>query len=364
MKFRIKYADQVVGLFIVISLVALVAIVVLLGLNQRWFAKNFVFKTQFKSGGGLSVGMPITMKGFQIGQVERIHLNEDDMVDVEFAIFDTYYDKVKEHSVVELSVSPIGLGGGLFFHPGKGAELLPEGSFIPRLSSDEGQAIYEQELADIPPKDDTITQLLAGINPLLENVNKMVVSLNRTLQEVNRAMIGQSTGPVGTMLLDAASAVASVNGLVSDVRAIINDVVAQVNGIIEQTGGVMVDVGAIAKNLEQTTAALADPTGLIPRLLDPKGSIATILDDGNALYNSIESTLAMVTETMANLEAISSSLLAEMPKIATILNQSKEALQVAQDVLTGLKNNPLLSGGIPERQDQQSVYTSIREGEF
>ena len=39
-----------------------------------------------------------------------------------------------------------------------------------------------------------------------------------------------------------------------------------------------------------------------------------------------------------------------MPSIAVTIDEGRTAIKQAQDVLTGLKNNPLLKGGIPERR--------------
>ena len=112
MKFRIRFVDQVVGIFVLIALAALVVILVLMGMNQRWFAKNYYYSSRFESASGLSIGMPITLKGFEIGKIDEITLNEENNVDVVFYIYDTFYEKVKPNSVLELATNPLGLGGG------------------------------------------------------------------------------------------------------------------------------------------------------------------------------------------------------------------------------------------------------------
>ncbi|MCX7025184.1 MAG: MlaD family protein [Spirochaetes bacterium] len=378
MKFRIRYADQVVGVFIVIALVIFCGIIVLLGMNQRWFAKNYSFKTRFESGAGVSAGTAIVMKGFPVGKIAKVELDDENRVDVEFVIFDTYYPKVREYSLIELSVSPIGLGTQILFHPGKGENLIQPGEFIPEASSPDGAAIVEQELAEIPPKDDTVTRLLANVNPLLEDVNKIVVTANRTLTEVNRALAGQSTGPLGQSIVELPKTmrgvnevvgnvndvVVNVNGTVTDAKAQVETVVSQVSALMAQTSELMASVQAITGNLEATTEAMRDPTGLVPRLLDPQGSIKTFLDDKNAIYNKVTSMMTEIEKSVKSLSAIASSLNDEMPKIAAILNESRTALRQAQDVLQGLKTNPLISGGIPERSEQQSLYQSMRGGEY
>jgi phospholipid/cholesterol/gamma-HCH transport system substrate-binding protein len=332
MRFRIKYADKIVGIFVVVAALFLAGGIVFLGANQRWFSKDIRFTTRFSSAAGAAPGTAIMMRGFQVGKVTKVKLNEANEVDAEFVIYDSYYPKVKEYSILELVTSPIGLGTQLLFHPGKGESLALPGSFIPLADSDEGRDLIDRGLVDIPVKDDTITRLLAGVNPLIENADKTIVTINRTLTEINRALAGQSTGPLGSIVNDAS--------------------------------GIASHADAISKNLEATTAAIRDPTGLVPRLLDAKGSIKTLLDDKNALYDNLNGSVAELRKTIANIQEITSSLSGEMPSIAVTIDEGRAAIKQAEDVLSGLKNNPLLKGGIPARVDQEPQSRSMREGQF
>jgi phospholipid/cholesterol/gamma-HCH transport system substrate-binding protein len=332
MKFRIRHADAIVGIFVIAAALFLVGGIVFLGANQRWFSKDVRFTTRFSSAAGAAPGTAIMMRGFQVGKVTKVKLNDQNEVDAEFVVYDTYYPKVREYSILELVTSPIGLGTQLLFHPGKGEPLAPPGSMIPLADSDEGKDLIDRGLVDIPIKDDSMTRLLAGVNPLIENANKTIVTINRTLTEVNRALAGQSSGPLGTIVNDASDAVSHAD--------------------------------SIAKNLEATSAAIRDPTGLVPRLLDAKGSIKTILDDKNKLYDGIAGSVAELQKTLKNIQDISSSLSVEMPSIAVTIDEGQAAIKQAQDVLSGLKNNPLLKGGIPVRADQQPQSQSMREGQF
>lgn len=357
MKFRIKYADQVVGLFILIALVAFCGIIVLLGGNQRWFAKNFKYRTSFESSSGVTVGTAITMRGFQVGKVDKVNLNAENRIDIDFHIFDKYQPKVTRNSLIELSVSPIGLGTSLLFHPGKSSESIPEGDYIPEMSSPEGQTIKEQELAEIPLKDDTITRLLANVNPILESVNT-------TLTEVNRALAGKSSGPAGRIINDLAATSSELPKTMANISSITDPANGKIASLLDQTDTLLRQVNATVANLEVLSSEIKDPTGLVPRLLDPQGSLKTLLDDKNAVYNRLVGMMDDIGKSIKNLSAIVSSLNGEMPKIASILEESRTTLQKTQDVLEGLKNNPLLSGGVPERKDQQSLFQSMREGEF
>ena len=177
MKFRIRYADKVVGLFVVLALLVLAAGIILLGANQRWFSRDFRFTTRLNSAAGAAPGTPIYLKGFQVGKIESLRLNDRNEVDADFAIFDTYYPKVRgkfrprTRDLAHRARNPAPLRSR---EKRRGAQ---RGSFVPLADSLEGRDLIDQELVDIPPKDDTITRHLGcTATPPLENLNKTVVT--------------------------------------------------------------------------------------------------------------------------------------------------------------------------------------------
>ncbi len=311
MKFRIRYADQIVGVLAIVAILALVFTIFMLGSRQRWFARNYHFATTFESAGGLSVGMPIQYKGFTLGKIESITLNDADRVDVGFYVYDTYYDRVREGSVIELIVNPIGLGNQFLLHPGTGETVLAEGSHVPRLDSPEGQACVATGRVVIPPRDDAISNMIAQMNPFL-------TTLNETLSIVNGAMGGSGSGPLADTMANAAGITTKLDGSMEAILA---------------------DVSSITANLEKLSEALSDPTGLVPTLVDPDGS----------LFQSIENSLLAVEGTLGNVEESSELLKLQYPQIARVIEDIRIAIVQGQDVLEGLRNNPLIRGGIPER---------------
>jgi phospholipid/cholesterol/gamma-HCH transport system substrate-binding protein len=364
MKLRIKYADQVVGTFILLAILILAGALALVGLNQRWFEKNYRFKSEFLSGSGISPGTAINFRGFSVGKIEKIVLTDKNTVDVTFFVYGSYYDRVREFSVLELSVSPIGLGTSLLFHQGRGKGVLPEGAFIPRADSSKGRALVKGGLVDIPVKDDTITRLLANANPLIENANAAIVTLNRTLEDVDDAITGRGSGPVADILSDAGEAVASLKGVMASADAKVPALLGSVDAAVGDVRAMMARVDAVMADVKSFTASLAEPDGLVTRLLGAKGSIPKILDDGGELYDKIVSLMDEVQSTISNVESMSRRLNNEMPGISVLLDEGKATLVKAQDVLEGLKNNPILKGGIPERKDQEALFRSLRDEEF
>ena len=100
MKFGFRHADKFVGLFILVAVVFISSsLVVNHSINRRWFAQDYEYYTRFFSASGLSVGMPLKLRGFEIGKIKRITLNDQNKVDVTLIIYDTYIEKVTVDSV-------------------------------------------------------------------------------------------------------------------------------------------------------------------------------------------------------------------------------------------------------------------------
>jgi phospholipid/cholesterol/gamma-HCH transport system substrate-binding protein len=344
MKFQIRFADQIVGLFIILALLSVVFILVMMGMNQRWFSKDYEYTSSFKSGNGLSVGMPITYKGFQIGSIDEVELLQNNNVKIIFHIFDTYYDKVRKNSVLQHAVSPIALvAGGMLFHPGKSPDLIPELSFIPSSDSEEGKELIAKELVEIPPRDDAVLNIINDISPLLESITNIVNSLSSTLD-------GNSEGPIGEIIEEISVMITKLNKSISAAMISANEILLNTRGI--------------TSNLEITTSELTETKGLVTHLLDPKGSFATLLDDDDELYKELFSIIAEAAKTTEELTEFVNYINSTQPQISELLEGSREAIIKGKDVLEGLSNNPLLRGGITAVTDQPTTFRSYEEEEF
>ena len=375
MKFRIRFADQVVGIFVLAAIVGVALVLILSGVNQRWFARNYSFTSEFSSGAGLSVGMPISLKGFDIGKISSMRLNEQSEVDVRFYIEDTYYDRVKPDSVLELTSSPIGLGTTLKFHSGK--NTLPpvaEGSFIPSLDTDEGRQLVADGKVEIPRDADVMGSVIAKLNPILEETRQTVTDIRRIAETVNAGLNGGG-GPIGTMVTDLSRTPGRVNATVDDLDRKINTVLDKVsviadnlNAISVQTRGVIGDLStnldAISQNLKEMTGSMKNTQGLAKRLLDPQGSMDSFLNDSNELFNQVDSALKNVNAITAQLKSFVDFINGTRPQVTSLLEKGGDTLTSAKDVLEAAKNNPLLRGGVPVRPTQGAPMSSYRDENF
>ena len=364
MKLRYRFANQVVGVFVILAVALTVVLIVLMGANQRWFKKNYYYHSHFTTASDLSAGMPITFRGFTIGKVTAVTLQEDNNVDVEFYIQEEFIDKANEDSLIQLVTNPLG-GGQIIFHQGRvPTDPPPEGTVIPTYDSKQGLRLREENRAIVLRSADVIAEALGQIDPILQNVDRVLVSLAVLTDDLNAALRGEAGGPLAGILSGAEGAVAELEQTVVRVNQVIDDTMTQIDSLLGE-------VTAITSNIEETTAALRDPTGLVTMLLDPKGSIATLLNDDNVLFDQIvgiiadlELSIGSLQGSIADVEKFTEYLNTTQPQLTGILEEGRQTLDASQDVIESLRNNPLLRGGIPEAQEQPSTFESIRDEEF
>jgi len=323
MKFNIRrFADQIVGVFIILSIVALAFVIVMLGKSQRWFTKDIAFYTVFPSAAGLSKNMAVQYKGFAIGTVTTFRLKDDDTVEVEFAIHQEYRDRIKRGSLVELQVSPIGLGNQFQFYAGKG-EMLDEGAFIPPFGSTLAKELERQGLVEELQRDDSISVLMGRVSSIMGYLD---VALGEGTDETE---IGNIIGSLNRTLEGLEAVPHSLENTINDVRLQIRPILANLNALTSE-------------------------------LNDPDGTIYTLMDTDKDFYTGLVGILGGVNSLLNNLDKTISFIPTQLPQVARLLIDLRATLQTADDALTAITNNPLLRGGVPSRADSQNSDISPR----
>jgi phospholipid/cholesterol/gamma-HCH transport system substrate-binding protein len=332
--------DRLVGALIIIALAALAAVIVLLGSSQRWFARNYQFTTYFDSAAGLSKNMTVQYKGFTIGRVKSFDLTPDDRVEVFFYIFDTYISRVRQGSLVDVSISPVGLGNQFRFYPGLGSELIAEGELIPAASSPQGRDALRQGLAFIPKQDDSISMIISQVNSVLENVDNLT-------GELNGAFVGDSGTSLGRTMGNIETATEGLADIPPMLRGTVAQLLADIDRIMENTQPILA-------NLKLVSEDLSDPDGTVARVLDAEGPV----------YTNLASTLESVSGAMESLEKTAAYVPAQLPQITVMITEVQDVLNSVEDVLTAVLNNPLLRNGVGKKVQNQPTGTSMRDITF
>ena len=321
MKFSIRFADQIVGLLVIFALAFLIFVFFMLGTTQRWFKRDLQYRTYFNSAQGLSVNMAVKFKGFTIGNVKTITL-KDDRVEVFYTIHEEYTNRVKEGSLVEVQVSPIGLGNNFIFHPGGGLEILEEGSEIFEVSSERGREILRRGLNSRTETSDSIANLMSQAQILLESLNVSLFGFDG----YDRLMLGEIVAEV------------------KDTIAGLSDIVRTLSNHFEPIMGDVVTL----------TGQIASPSGTVMAALDSEGNF----------YKGIENSLVSISGVIDSLDKILVTFPDQMPQVEILIKQLNVTLNSINDVLVAIANNPLLKGGIPEKRESGPGGASTRDAEF
>ena len=302
MKFKIKYADQIVGILSLIAIIALIFIIFLIGSTQKWFVPKHNYYTVISSASNISVGKAITYKGFEIGKIKSFTLDDSDKVVVNFYITDDYKTKAVQNSIIEILTSP--LGSSVVFYPGNSIIPLEDNSFVPERASDEARILIREHKVSVVEQTDSINTILAMATTLVGDIDTLV-------KQINIALEGSEQTPLSNTITQ------------------LNAILANINSIT------------------------ADPSGLVPKLLE----------DENA-EGSIANVLLQLDSTMGDINSITTSVEGNMPGVSILISQMQTLLKQMQDVMEGLKNNPLLKNGISEKPEKENAAPKLREDNF
>jgi len=337
MKLMIRHANKVVGLLTIVGFGFLIFVIFMLGSSQRWFSRDYYFKTFFSSASGLGNNMAVLYKGFTIGNVKDWMLAEDNRVEVHFTIQDTYINRVKYGSLVEIQASPIGMGSSFIFHPGLGEEEIEEWGTIPAINSREGKRILYEGMAVMEESDDSISNLMNRANTLLDSLNDLIVG-------IDEAFIGTDATSLGRTMEYAELAMADLYKITEELPTDITDTL---DSIVDMLNPVLSDLAVL-------TNQLTGPDSMIMAALDIEGEI----------YTSLVASLQGIAGTLNNIKKTTDSLPAFMPQIGVLLIEVNNAIKYAEDVLIALMNNPLLKGGVPKHIESKAGGTHSRDLEF
>ena len=336
MNIMLRFRDQVVGTFVLAGIILLVGAGLFVGANKRWFKRDPQFYSHFLTAEGLSPGLAVELRGFAIGHVKQLALGEDDQVEVILSVHQEYADRIVAGSVLELAVQPLGLGSSLVLYPGPtGGAPIPEGSLILSTDMPAGLVLLQRGAVDRPQRRDALPGLLAMLPPLVHDSESLVATLDQLLARLDTRLMGAAPESSGGLLQT-----------VDTTTREFGDLAAAVNRNTDELNRILRDLAAFSEHL-------ADPEGLVPTLLGNDGTVGQLFSDQAALYDRLTAAVEELTELTAFLNR-------SAPEIGILMDETSRTLAESEKVLQGLKNNPLLRGGIPPETEAPGTFEGRR----
>jgi phospholipid/cholesterol/gamma-HCH transport system substrate-binding protein len=229
--YKFRYVNEIVGSFVILIVLLLLAGVFFAGHAQRWFEPVHKLTVTFPPEGsfGLTGGAEVVILGTVVGSLERITVSEDGTMAGEVVIKGDFIRFVRADSKVVVKKKFVVAGDSYIeITKGKGAKL-PERATLPALKDTEITEMIEDLVAEIREK------TLPAIDQAKELLSK-VTSIASGLEE--------GKGPAGKLLRDDAMAedvkeiVAKANQSLSSVR----DTLAKLPPMAETLSGEVKDM--------------------------------------------------------------------------------------------------------------------------
>jgi phospholipid/cholesterol/gamma-HCH transport system substrate-binding protein len=163
-----KY-ETIVGIFVVASLLALLAMVIIVARQEGLFQEYVQYRAIFKNVSGLKSGSEVHLSGVTVGNVLNTAINPEGNIVVTFQVIKKYSDRIRKDSTATIGF--MGLLGE------KSLDLTPGSLSVPAVPP-------EGIVASVEPLD--ITQILAKAAPSLQDLQKVLNNLVTLTQGMSK----------------------------------------------------------------------------------------------------------------------------------------------------------------------------------
>ena len=280
-----------------------IALTVLLGLVLLYWGINYLkginlltpanyFYTEVESTDGLLEAAPITVNGFQVGQVREINYDyEKNKITVMMAMNKEM--KVPEGSTINM-VSGLMGGASLVLNLGKGP-AMETGSFIPTTDI---PGLMDHVTDNVVPM---VTDMLPKVDSIVSNINgltadpALVAALSR-LDGISRQL--QISAQQLTQLMNSLNR--SVPGVMNNVNGITNNLTGAAGNLTDLSASLK--QMPLDETMNKLNTTLANLHTLSEQLNDKNSSLGKIMND-RELYDNANHAIASLDSLLMDIKA-------------------------------------------------------------
>lgn len=260
------------------------------------FRSSSTIYTKFDQVHGLIPGNVVNIKGFKIGTVKKMELQDSDSTLVTMQIEEGY--QIPKESIAVLKSS--GVLGGKFIE----IQKSDSEEAVPHEGSIEG--VFEQGMMDTFAEEGE--KLSTDISASIQGVEKLVGSLNETLDEENKEnisgiindlknttgsldqLIQQRQNDLDTMIREAKTTMENVSDLSSDNKESLTTLITN----LEATSA---KLDTLSNGLNETNLTLNE---VLTKINDGEGTLGKMVNDPS-LYNNVDSLSVNLNKLIKNI---------------------------------------------------------------
>jgi phospholipid/cholesterol/gamma-HCH transport system substrate-binding protein len=356
MHFRIHRLDRYVGIFLILALFFLVATLVFVAREQKWFEKRYAYRTLFAKVQGLKAGTPVTISGMEVGSVKSFRLNPAGKVEVQLEILETYKHYLRADSQVSIASALLG---------GKTVEIRMGSPDQPPVA--EGQILPSQEpkeLIDLLREIDVQTPL-KKVDEALENLTSLTARLSSSEGELFTILknvqfittqLKEGEGSAGAILRDK-----KLYREIAAAAESANRSAAHVEGITEKAAEIAKELPAM---VQQVNGRIQDIQGILGEVKKATAELPPILENVRQVTVEAPAIAVNVKEITRDFREITKDVKKTTPELPELVHQTQQAVEDADKVLLGLQNHWLMRGTIPPSRGESAIEISQRENPY
>jgi ABC-type transporter Mla subunit MlaD len=335
---RLSRVERAVGWFVILATIMLLTgfayYVYHTAERKGWFLLKLPYHTFVESAEGLHVGDPVTMMGFEVGQVTKITamppFSTYGNVYVEFIIREPFYGYIWTDSYVKL------VSAGLLGN--RSLEVVQGGT-------SGSKNLHESYKFDPSGK-------VMGVWNHKSNDFVAFTPKSKGYGFTNAQETPVITDRLDAIAQQAQNALPGIFDLTNKLNAVLTNtghLTAHADDLLVQARPLLTNLASISNMLTNGSGSLGDwliPTNLNLELRQTLASAQTTLHSANGTLNSANTNLTMVAlsldKTLENLANITSNLNAQVQRNDEILSQISKTIVDADDFVQGLKHHWLL----------------------
>ncbi|MFH1984212.1 MAG: MlaD family protein [Pseudomonadota bacterium] len=337
--------EKIVGLFGILIAILLLATTIVIGRGKDWFRPSMTFYASFTEGYNLEVNTPVKLYNTDIGKVKQIEL-VGEKVTVELRIFKEFADRMREGSVATVE-SPTLIGSEFVsIKPGPlDAPPLMDGALILTKA--------KKSLSDIMAEFE------------VEKTAKMVVEAIQGIAETAQ-QLRRPEGPLMTSLAHIEGATRHLEMITGELQAgsgtagsllksreLLEAVLAKVDRLGDILDELMVAARKVPPTMDMVQENLVTIKGVGLKTSDG-------LDRLNRILVEIDITVGHLRNTLKNVETGSYDIPDIMRTTEEGIQELREGLESADQIMESIKQNPLIRSNLPEQPAPSATDAGIR----
>ncbi len=298
--------EKKVGIFIAVAVLSIVVAIVFIGLEREVFTAKAKIYFIADSGENLISGQSVKFKGFRIGKIEDVSLNDSGKVEVRLSVLLEYLPFIKADSIATLSQE--GVIGDYIISISQGSEGMPN-------VYDGGGVYFERA-----------TSLEDIANELKGQVEEAIIEIKRITAYV--------TDPEG----DIKQTIRNVREITENAKQTqknVDDLLITLNS----------DLSSALKNTTSTLETVQDD--VVPQALS---LMSTSEDTISGLYNDVQGLMDKADKSMENVLALTKEMKATAERVPFAMEQGINLMEDTSEVLGAVKKIWPLNKHISEEQ--------------